>query len=185
MAFTHALSRSFRWRKFRASVRDTLLLIREFAWPILFFSLAIIGGGLLYFDLAAPTNFAVDSRAEAVYLILGLTFLQPLGDFPEVWYLQLFYFLMPVVGLSILAQGLTDFGVLLFNRRARSKEWEMAVASTFNNHIILIGLGHLGFRVAKQLFEMDQEVVALELNPAENLIVQAQAMGWRHVFWPS
>ena len=177
MLFTHRLSRNFRWRKFRASVRDTLLLVREFAWPLFFFSLAVIGGGLLYFSLAAHTNYPIANRAEGVYLILGLTFLQPLGDFPDVWYLQLFYFLMPVIGLSILAQGLTDFGVLLFNRRARSKEWEMAVASTFNNHIILIGLGHLGFRVAKQLFEMDQEVVALELNPAENLIARAQAMG--------
>ncbi len=43
-----------------------------------------------------------------------------------------------------LAQGLTEFGALLFNRRLRSKEWEMVVASTFSNHIILVGLGHLG-----------------------------------------
>ena len=177
MTTTRPLSRTFRWRKFRASIRDTLLLIREFAWPLFFFSLAMIGGGLLYYALAANTNFPVANRAEAVYLILGLTFLQPLGEFPDVWYLEVFYFVMPIIGISILAQGLTDFGFLLFNRHARSKEWEMAVASTFNNHIILIGLGHLGFRVARQLYEMDQEVVALELNPAENLITRAQVMG--------
>jgi Trk K+ transport system NAD-binding subunit len=165
------------WRKFRANLRDTQLLVREFAWPLLLFSLAILGGGLLYFLLAEFAQKPVSSPAEAIYLVLGLTFLQPLGDFPNVWYLQLFFFLMPILGVSILAQGLTDFGVLLFNRHARTKEWEMAVASTFSDHIILVGLGHLGFRVAKQLYDIDQEVVALELNPAESLIARAQAMG--------
>jgi Trk K+ transport system NAD-binding subunit len=171
------IGRTYRWRKFRASIRDTFLLIREFAWPLFFFSLAMIGGGYLYFALAAPTHFAVTNRVEAVYLILSLTFLQPLGDFPDVWYLEIFYFLMPIIGLSILAQGLTDFGFLLFNRHARSKEWEMAVASTFNNHIVLIGLGHLGYRVARQLIDMDQDVAAIELNPKEDLITSTQAMG--------
>ena len=177
MNFRQRLSRNIHWRRFRAQIRDTFLLVREFGWPLFLFSLTIIGGGLLYFWLAAPTNYAVANRAEAIYLILGLTFLQPLGDFPDIWYLEIFYFLMPLLGLSILAQGLADFGFLLFNRHARSKEWEMAVASTFNNHVILIGLGHLGFRVARQLVDIDQEVAAIELNPKEDLISSTQAMG--------
>ncbi|MCB8943893.1 MAG: TrkA family potassium uptake protein [Ardenticatenaceae bacterium] len=177
MKLPRSLSRNLRWRRFRASVRDTLLLVREFAWPLFLFSLAMIGGGFLYFSLAAPTPFAAANRAEAIYLIISLTFLQPLGDFPDVWYLEIFFFLMPIVGLSILAQGLADFGFLLFNRHARSKEWEMAVASTLNNHVVLIGLGHLGYRVARQLVEMDQDVAAIELNPKEDLITTTQAMG--------
>ncbi len=177
MKIGRRLSRNIRWRRFRANVRDTLLLVREFGWPLFLFTLAMIGGGFLYFSLAANSNFPVANRAEAVYLILSLTFLQAYGDFPDVWYLEIFYFLMPIIGLSILAQGLTDFGFLLFNRHARSKEWEMAVASTFNQHIVLIGLGHLGFRVARQLVEMDQDVAAVELNPKEDLISSAQSMG--------
>lgn len=177
MTLSSTPSHKKQWRKLRANGRDTILLVREFAWPLLLFSSAIIGGGLLYFALATNGNHAVATRAEAIYLVLGLTFLQPMGDFPDVWYLQLFFFLMPVIGISILAQGLTDFGVLLFNRHARSKEWEMAVASTFNDHIIVIGLGHLGFRVAQQLVEMDEEVAAIELNPQEHLIHRTKSIG--------
>lgn len=58
---------------------------------------------------------------------------------------------MPLLGLSILAQGLADLGGLLFNRRQRSQEWEMAIASTFDRHIVVVGLGHLGYRVVPQL----------------------------------
>lgn len=170
--------RPSRWRQeIRATIRDTFLLVREFGWPLLFFTIAIIGGGLLYFELAQLAREPVDGRAEAVYLILSLTFLQPLADFPAAWYLQTFYFLMPLIGLGILAQGLTDFGVLFFNRKARSKEWEMAVASTFNNHIVLVGLGHLGFRVAESLYELDQATVVIELNPKAELVDRAKAMG--------
>jgi voltage-gated potassium channel len=167
---------SARWRKLRASWRDTLLLLREFGGPLILFVLAMVGGGALYRWLADSTSQPMDSLAEAVYLVLSLTFLQSLGDFPDVWYLQIFYFAMPLVGISILAQGLADFGVLFFNRRARGKEWEMAVASTFDNHIVLIGLGHLGFRVLTQLYNMEQEVVVVEHNPSAELVTQAQAM---------
>ena len=177
MTMDRTFSRKIRWRRFRANIRDTFLLVREFGWPLFLFSLTIVGGGLLYFWLAAPTNYALINQAEAIYHILGLTFLQPLGDFPDVWYLEIFYFLMPLIGLSILAQGLADFGFLLFNRHARSKEWEMAVASTFNDHVVLIGLGHLGYRVARQLVEIDQDVAAIELNPKEDLIATTQALG--------
>jgi Trk K+ transport system NAD-binding subunit len=142
----------------------------------LFFTLAMIGGGLLYHRLAAVTEQPVASRAEAVYLVLSLTFLQAFGDFPDSWHLQAFYFVMPIVGISILAQGLADFGVLFFNRQSRGKEWEMAVASTYNRHIVLIGLGHLGFRVMTQLHNMGHDVVVIEQNPKAELLAEARAL---------
>jgi len=98
------------------------------------------------------------------------------GNFPSQWYLQLFYFGMPVIGIGFLAQGLAEFGVLFFNRRARGKEWMMAVASTFNHHIVLIGLGHLGFRVLKNLRDLNQEVVVVEINPSAELLHEAELM---------
>jgi voltage-gated potassium channel len=173
------LRRNARWRKIRAGWRDTLLLVREFLRPILFFVLAILGGGSLYYSIASSVRANVGKVwSEAVYQVLGLTFLQPLGDnLPIDGRLKIFYFLMPIIGISILAQGLTDFGVLFFNRRARTKEWEMAVASTFSNHIVLVGLGHLGFRVTKVLCDLGQDVAAIEIKPDEELTAVTKALG--------
>jgi phosphoglycerate dehydrogenase-like enzyme len=56
---------------------------------------------------------------------------------------------------------LTEFGILLFNRRARTKEG-MAVASTYNKHTVLVGLGHLGYRVVQKLHEMEENVVVVK-----------------------
>ncbi|MCP4416652.1 MAG: hypothetical protein GY805_08515 [Chloroflexi bacterium] len=172
--------RNGRMRRLRATWRDTLLLVREFIRPLTFFTLAVVGGGLLYFLLARQYGESVGSNSlvEAIYQVLGLTFLQPLGDnLPENYQLQIFYFVMPIIGISILAQGLTEFGLLFFNRRERSKEWEMAVASTFQNHIVVVGLGHLGYRVTQKLYELDRDVAVIELNPNEDLIAETQEMG--------
>jgi Trk K+ transport system NAD-binding subunit len=154
-----------------------MLLLRQFAWPLFFFSLAMVGGGLLYYTLSQAAGEPLVNPVEGIYTVLTLTFLQPPGEFPGEWYLEIFYFLMPVIGIGILAQGLADFGVLFFNRRARGKEWEMAVASTFNNHVVLVGLGHLGYRVMRALQELEQEMVVIEINPKANLITQARKGG--------
>lgn len=161
----------------QASWRDTRLLVRQFRWPLLIFILTVIGGGILYYYLSLETSSEVLNPLAAIYQVLALIFLQSGDPFPTVWYLALFYFLMPLIGISILAHGLTEFGIMLFNRQGRSKEWQMAVASTFKNHIILIGLGHLGFRVARDIAAMANDVVIVEKNPQADLVASAKDLG--------
>jgi len=166
-------------RSWKATWRDTLILLNEFKTPLFIFIVAIIGGGLLYYAIAngVGEKNLVHSPTEAIFIVLTAAFLQPSGEFPKHYALQLFHFFMPLVGIIILAQGLADFGSLLFNRRARSKEWEMAVASTMKNHIVLVGLGHLGYRVAQRLHEMGKSVVVIELAAATHTVIAARGMG--------
>jgi len=53
----------------------------------------------------------------------------------------------------------------------------MAIASTMNKHIVLIGLGHLGYRVAQRLHEMGKGVVVVELNLGTHTTAAARDMG--------
>jgi hypothetical protein len=105
-------------REWKATFRDTLLLLNEFKEPLLIFIGAILIFGATYYRLAILFNEPVETYAEAIYLMLTLAFLQPNGDFPNQPLLQIFYFIMPLVGLVTLALGLTEFGILLFNRRS-------------------------------------------------------------------
>jgi voltage-gated potassium channel len=166
-----------RGRHWKATWRDTLLLLREFRLPLFVFLAAILGCGVLYSVIAGQVGEPTDGLVSSFYLILTMAFLQPAGDFPHHILLQLFYFIMPFIGMGTLAFGLADFGILLFNRRSRTKEWEMAVASTFSEHTILVGLGHLGYRVIEALHLMDVSVVAIELNPSADLLTAVQKMG--------
>lgn len=170
-------SKSIIPRGWKAVFRDTLLLLREFKEPLIIFVIAIFAFGVMYFKLSIFYQVPVDSYAESFYLMLTLTFLQSSGEFPDQPLLQSFYFIMPLIGLATLALGLTEFGILLFNRRARTKEWEMAVASTYNKHTVLVGLGHLGYRVVQKLHEMEEGVVVVEMNPNVDTLTAVRKMG--------
>jgi voltage-gated potassium channel len=165
---------SHRIHHWRMAWRETLILLNEFRRPVTIFVLAVFGLGIVYHYLARLAGEPLGSLPEAVYLMLTLAFLQPSGNFPHSPVLQIFYFLLPVIGVITLAQGLAEFGVMLFNRRARSKEWEMAVASTYNNHTILVGLGHLGYRIVEELHAMQENVVVIELKPSADMISSVQ-----------
>ncbi len=165
-----------RSQQWRMAWREILILLKEFRRPVLIFLAAILGLGMVYHFIARQAGEPLGSLPEAIYLMLTLAFLQPSGSFPHNAILQIFYFLLPVIGVITLAQGLSEFGVMLFNRRARSKEWEMAVASTYRNHTILVGLGHLGYRVVEQLHAMQEDVVVIEMEPNAQMISTVQAM---------
>ncbi len=171
------LKRPNRWRKLKAGWRDTWILLRQFRQPLLIFFFLMVGCGLLYYRLSANTANPANSITESIYVVLTLTFLQPIEPFPSIWYLQAFYFLMPIAGIGILALGLADFGVLFFNRKARGKDWQMAVASTFTNHVVLIGLGHLGFKVVLRLNQIGQYVVIIELAEKPHLTETLYELG--------
>jgi voltage-gated potassium channel len=141
------------------------------------FAVLTISIGILYYYLSLQSPNPAGSLIEAFYDVLMLTLLQPAEPFPDIWQLQILYFVMPIAGIGILALGLAEFGILFFNRQARGKDWQMAVASTFNKHIVLIGLGHLGYRVVRRLHEIGQDVVVIELISKPHLTDQLQRLG--------
>jgi voltage-gated potassium channel len=143
--------------------RDFRVLVRAFSRPLLLFLGTLIVCGLLYWFLADVSSIPdKPGPVEAIFLVLQMMFLQANMNFPEPWYLQVFLFVMPVVGVILLSAGAANLGVKLFNRSARGQDWEAALASTYSDHVIVCGLGKLGYRVTLQLLEFGQSVVAIE-----------------------
>ena len=169
---------SLSWRKrWNIAWREAQVLLGAFRQPLSIFVCAVIGLGTLYYFLAARLGEPLASLGEAIYLMLALAFLETARPFPHAAVLQIFYFVLPVIGLATLAQGLADFGIMLFNRRARNKEWAMALTSTFHNHTVLVGLGHLGYRVVELLHQMQETIVVIEHSPVADLLETVQRLG--------
>ena len=71
-----------RWQHLRASFRDTAILLGEFRSAILWFSVAILGGGILFYFLSNLLNEPVNSLAESIYIVLPSHFYShPTGNF--------------------------------------------------------------------------------------------------------
>lgn len=149
-------------RRVTAALRDTWVLVREFRDGLILFAAILLIGALSFRLLWNASQPEPLRFLEALFAMLTMIFLQPTLDFPEQWYLDLYFFVMPVLGIIALARGLSDFAALLFNRRSRQNEWEVAVISTMRDHIIVAGVGHLGIRVVRELVLTDEDVVVIE-----------------------
>ncbi len=153
------------WKRIRrhvaAQFRDLRILIRQFFWSILGFNALIaLGGWALhrFYDHTPPIDYW-----QGCYAIFTLIFFQPELDFPgpDEPGLRLMFFAVPLIGLGFLAEGLLRFGVLLFNKSMRGEKWQVVLASTYSNHIILCGLGHVGFRIAQELHQLGEDFVCV------------------------
>ncbi|HEY4722156.1 MAG TPA: NAD-binding protein, partial [Anaerolineae bacterium] len=164
----------------RANWRDLRVLVRTVSRPMLIFIGTIVFFGFLFYTLTQATPELADadkpSPVEAMFLVLSMIFLQANVSFPDQWYLQIFFFIMPVIGIAMLSAGVANLGVKLFNKSERGQDWEVALASTFSDHVIVCGVGKLGYRVVLQLLKFGQSVVAIDQDPNKAFIPLVRQM---------
>lgn len=168
--------RSFR-RLLLANLRVVILLWRRFRLSLsLFLVIVLVGSLVLWLGYRHPETGAPIDYSEALYAAFAMIFFQsdlPLPHGP----LQALFFLVPILGLSLVAEGIVSFSLLLFDRRRPSGEWTVALASTYSGHIVVCGLGHVGYRVTKQLLDFGQEVVAIEKDPQAPFLERVRRLG--------
>ncbi len=150
------------WRSVRATWRDTMALWHEFRWSIIAFFAVTIGGGFLYGELWVRAGYAPLPFLDLPYIMMGFMVFQPHTDPLPNPELMFFWYVMPLLALLILGRGAADFVRLFFDRSGRRNAWEEAVASTYRNHVIILGIGHLGLRVARTLSGMGFDVVGID-----------------------
>jgi Trk K+ transport system NAD-binding subunit len=146
-------------RILRANIYDLGALLRDAVYAITGF-LIIVTLGALYMN-----TYSDRKGAEAVYESLKLLTFQssirlpandPLGDF--------LFFAAPIIGLVLVTQGIISFGRRLVDKSSRRELWQVSLARTFHNHVIVCGLGRVGLRVATHLIEAGYEVVVVQRN---------------------
>lgn len=104
------------------------------------------------------------SFARALYTTYCLIFMEHLDEFPDHWLLRFYYFVLPLVGLIVILDGFTRFGFHVL-RKDSQEEWMYAMAKTYQDHVIVCGLGRVGLRTLQQLLRLNEDVVVLERNP--------------------
>ena len=143
-------------------------LIKEFRWPLgIFFGLLFFGG--ISIHLFHEQHFGL---GEACYRVFTMMFLEPGDKFPSQGYLQIIYYVAPILGVFVIADSLVRFGILLFEKKTRLKEWWVMVASTYKNHIIVAGVGKVGYRIIRMLRQQGELVVGIEKAPDKYLTTE-------------
>lgn len=149
-------------------------MLREFRWPMLVFAGLVLGGGALFSATMEPRL----SYGEACFGAYMLIFVQPNLKFPEhQWYNQVLFFIMPIIGLGAVADSVVRLGYLVFARKRKLQEWWIMEASTLRNHIVLCGLGRVGYRIAQQLLQEKEQLVAIEKDAECMFVEEMQDLG--------
>jgi voltage-gated potassium channel len=165
-------------RTLRAQLRDARVLLGESHSALILF-VALVGGGalLFYAFYLDPVTGEHIGFSEALYGVFTLIFFQDSLAFPDQWYLQPLYFIIPILGLLVVADGVIRFGVALTNKQERGQKWQIAMASTYREHVIICGVGKVGYRVALELLKYGHEVVAIEANADGRFVEKVKALG--------
>lgn len=154
-------------------LRYALHLSWMFRWPLLvFWSLVFVGGAVVqvcYLDEKL-------SYLEGCWDIFLLIFLESQLPFPDQWYLQILFFLLPILGLGAVADSLVRLSFLVFSSKRRLPEWHRMVASCYRKHVIVMGVGRVGVSVIKGLLKLREPVVAIEKDKSSLYLEDVKAL---------
>ncbi|HVV81832.1 MAG TPA: NAD(P)-binding protein [Kofleriaceae bacterium] len=156
----------------------TLTILREFRATLAALAAILAVGTLLHAITPQPElGGARPGLLTSAYGAWMMLFAQPPFNPPATWYLELAAGLYPLLGVVLIGEGIVRFALLMMSRRRGEKEWMRVKASTYRDHVVLCGLGHLGFRVLQQLIHIERPVVAIEKDPSCRFLDEARATG--------
>lgn len=136
--------------------------LRHFRVRVLLMAAILVGGAFLFRHFEPEKNH---SFARAVFFTWSLVFAQPPEEFPKSLILRLMFFVVPVLGLTVIIEGIIDFALMLRERRRFERSWCTMLASSFKDHIVLVGFGKLGYRIFNVLRKLGEAVVVIERDP--------------------
>lgn len=139
-------------RTMRAQLRHAQVLFAESRTALLLFAAVVLGGGLIFrLFYTFPETARHPGALEALHASSALIFFDTVLPFPEHWLLRVLFFVIPILGFAVVADGVIHFGAALVNKHSRGQKWEVAMASTFSGHVVVCGIGKVGHRVILEL----------------------------------
>jgi Trk K+ transport system NAD-binding subunit len=163
------------WRLARANLYDLGMLLDESRFVLVGFGVLAVAGTiyLAFFYPGTPASSRPEGLAEALYETFKLLTLQSGLDFPRGDIAgMLLFFLTPLLGLALLFQSVLNFGRLLLDKGSRREAWQVSLASTYRDHVIVCGLGRLGSRVVDQLVVAGYEPVVVEIDWSSEFVAR-------------
>ena len=168
-SFTIRKRRGF-WRLLRANLYDLALLLRQSWFTLMLFGAVLVVGAGYEFQHGHP------DVTSALYNTLQLLIFQSSEPFPGDAVGQLLFFLLPLLGLLVIVQSTLNFGRRVLDKGSRQEAWQVSLATTFSNHVIVCGLGRIGLRVVTRLIEASYEVVVVEQSFKSRYVARALGM---------
>lgn len=160
-----AAPRSLSARLYRATrIRLAVIayVVRRLLPPLLLVGLFAAGAAaLVRWDVRRAGGEALDFEAT-LYALYTQLFFEPTEPFPGTRISRVIFWVTPVVGIILIAEGLLKVGASIFDLTTRREVWVSIVSGQLRGHIVVCGLGHVGYRVVEELRRLGEDIVAVE-----------------------
>lgn len=163
-----------RWA--RAMARYLRIIVRKFWLQSTLIVVSLLAGALLFHRTPIESLGRCPDWSESLFATYSLFAMQPAYPLPASWALRFVYFLYPLLGLLVVADTVVRVALLLFSRQENQKEWTKVLASTYRDHIILCGLGRVGYRILERLLGWHLDVVVIEKNSDSPFVQRVQQL---------
>jgi voltage-gated potassium channel len=164
----------WRWQLFR---ERCLLraLARKLRLRILLLVLVLLAGGGVFY--LVPNGDSGGSFLDAVYSAFGLVFGDHPPKLPNHWLLGAMHFVLPVLGLGVVLEGIVGIAAVVRDRHLNERAWSTVMAESLSNHVILIGLGKVGYRTYVTLHRLGIPVVIIDFDEKSAFLSDARRDG--------
>lgn len=152
------------------------ILVRQFWLQSLLIVSSLAIGSALFHRFTVESLGRRPDWSESLFATYSLFAMQPVYPLPADWALRCVYFVYPLLGLLVVADTVVRVALLLFSRQENQKEWTKVLASTYRDHIILCGLGRVGYRIVERLIGWHLDVVVIEKDTNSPFIQRVQGL---------
>lgn len=155
-----------------AEIRYAGWAARVLARPLALFAAVVVLGAVIEHEFAPQPSWS-----QAFFVSYTLMFLEHLASTPEHWVAQAMHYVQPLVGIVLVSEGVLRLGINLLDRDRNARIWVSAMAMSSKGHVIVCGLGSVGFRVAEELLGMGIPVFAVELDEKGAFVQKGREIG--------
>ncbi len=164
-------------KTFTRRARYVVAVARRFRPTLILATIFFLGLPWLYTVLYPLAGGAPIHFLRALHHVYFLLFGQPSLEYVDSWYIEALNLAIPPFGLLAVVDGVVRFAYLFFAKHKADKEWIEVEADTMRSHVVVIGAGRVGFRVATQLLEMGKEVLVVERRETAAFVAQMRDEG--------
>lgn len=150
------------------------VLVRHFAVRVGVMIVVLVGGAVLFLVYGREE---VRSFGQGLFYTWRLIFAEQPDNFPASRVLDVMCFVLPVIGLTVIIEGIIDFALVLRDRKRFERNWCEMMAQSMQNHIVLVGFGRLGYSVYLLLRKLGEQVVVIERDPRNQFIEELRRDG--------
>ncbi len=145
--------------------------------PLLYAALYLITASfVLRWDLRRGGERLPDFT-ETIWSLWTLLVFEPTEPFPHTPVARAVFWLTPLAGLFLLAQGVFKIGASLFDLATRREVWTSIMTNMMSGHVVVCGVGHVGYRVIEELCRLGEDVVAIEQNEKDSFVDAVREKG--------